>query len=180
MDRASEYQQIIISKARVVICSPYRLTWVRRVREQVIRHINYYGKKLHTLQRKLEQSGLYTEDPICCQAKIDSAIQEVSQTLDSYRPMRTAGTYINVRIAELKGVMNKLLGDKCEPETDPSARLSLKLKAVEIWPPILELLKFLIILIDYFTTISEHTRANERHNQSDSSPVQGAKKLRLS
>ena len=181
MEANPEYKRII--RSRVINAVPYSLQSIRRLpslKTKWQEFLRVRSGQIHAIQ---DQLGLNAIDSVSRQAKIDSMIQSCSHLLDNPWPLFTLHTYVEARTADFKKVLDRLDGTDCEPETHSEARLTLKLEALGMWEPLVELVNFYGVLVDHMIEISELAASFQEPahplTQKDSSLAQGGGKSRL-
>ena len=149
------YERIIKSRTTTAApCPPEKVPELRALMKSWDRYLRYYNFYLHAYQEELEQSGLYTINLATRQAQIDYIIEACSQHLDGPDPLSTFQDFRNKHYDEFMTVAERLDGDNGDPETDPEARLRLKLKALELWGPFVELINFYLVLLQHMIEMS--------------------------
>ena len=183
MEKVLEYKSIIKSKtAAAVRILPEQIPELRLMDDDWYDFLGQNNLYMQVYQEELEQSGLYTKNLASCQAVVSSTLETAIQLLEDPHPLFAFDEYAQEHADRFSDLMDRLIGYDCLAETDAEVRLTLKLEALELWDPLLELGKFREILSNRLIEISESGAAIQELNnkviQEDFSLAQGAGRLR--
>ena len=183
MEKVREYRSIVKSKtAGAERILPEQIPKLRVMDNDWYDFLAKQYLYVQIYQEELEQSGLYTRNLASRQAVVSSTIETAIQLLDDPHPLSVFDEYAQEHADRFSDLMDRLIGYDCLAETDAEVRLTLKLEALELWDPLLELGKLRKVLSNHLIEISEPGAAiQELHNKvirEDFSLAQGAGRLR--